>query len=124
MRFARIVFRAAGLWGLLILTPMFFLIDRIGIDAPPPITHPEFYYGFLCVALAWQFAFLVIGSDPARYRPLMPVAMFEKFSFAIAAFVLSAQGDLSGGGVLFGAAADLVLGVLFIAAFIRTRASG
>jgi len=121
MRFAKIVFLAAGVWGLLILTPMFFLIERVGLDAPPPVTHPEFYYGFLGVAIAWQFAFLLIGSDPARYRPLMPVAMLEKFSFVVAAGVLYAQGRLAAGGMLFGAFADLVLGVLFVLAFIRTR---
>lgn len=124
MRFATIVFRAAGIWGVLILTPMLFLIDRIGLDAPPPITHPEFYYGFLGVALAWQFAFLVIGSDPARYRPLMPAAMVEKFGFVIVAGVLYAQGRLAAGGILFGAFADLVFGVLFVIAFVRTHGTG
>jgi hypothetical protein len=124
MRFAKIVFLAAGIWGLLTLTPMYFLIDRVGVDTPPPIAHPEFYYGFLGVALAWQFAFFLIGSDPARYRPLMPVAMFEKFGYVIAAGVLFAQGRLAAGGMLFGAAADLVLGTLFVAVFVRTRAHG
>lgn len=123
MRFAKIVFLAAGIWGLLILTPMYFLIDRVGIDTPPPVAHPEFYYGFLGVALAWQFAFLLIGSDPARYRPLMPAAMFEKFSYVVAAAVLYAQGRLAAGGMLFGAFADLVLGTLFVASFLKTRAS-
>jgi hypothetical protein len=32
----------------------------------PPLRH-----GFLSVAMAWQIAFLVIGSNPARFRPLM-----------------------------------------------------
>jgi hypothetical protein len=56
MSFARITFRIAGIWGLLILTPLYFFFDRIGRDYPPPITHPDFYYGFLLGALfvvAW-----------------------------------------------------------------------
>jgi hypothetical protein len=43
MRFAKIVFRVAGVWGILILTPLYFMFDRIGRDYPPPITHPEMY---------------------------------------------------------------------------------
>ena len=31
MRFVRIVFRIAGIWGLLIITPLYFLFDVIGI---------------------------------------------------------------------------------------------
>jgi len=41
MTFARRVFTAAGIWGLLIVSPLFFLYDRIGRDTPPSITHPE-----------------------------------------------------------------------------------
>ena len=28
----------------------------------PPTNYPQFFYGFLSVAMAWQIAFLVIGS--------------------------------------------------------------
>jgi hypothetical protein len=26
---------------------------KLGIDFPPPLNHPEHFYGFLSVALAW-----------------------------------------------------------------------
>ena len=64
MKFAKIVFYAAGIWGILVLTPLYFLFDRIGRQDPPPITHPGFYYGFVGVALAWQIAFLIIAPTP------------------------------------------------------------
>ena len=81
MRFGRVVFLGAGVWGILLLTPLFFAFDLIGQRFPPPITHADFYYGFLTVALAWQFAFLVIGRDPIRFRPMMLPAMLEKFGY-------------------------------------------
>ena len=53
MKFAKIVFWVAGIWGVLILTPLYFIFDMIGRKDPPPITHPAFYYGFVGAALAW-----------------------------------------------------------------------
>jgi len=55
--FAKIIFRIAGLWGVLTLTPLYLMFDRIGSQYPPAITHPDFYYGFVGLALAWQAAF-------------------------------------------------------------------
>ena len=62
MKFARLIFGAAGIFGLVVIGPMYFLEDRIGSDTPPAITHPEFFYGFVGVVLAWQIAFLCIAS--------------------------------------------------------------
>jgi hypothetical protein len=119
MQLARWVFRLAGIYGLLAVVPMYFLERRIGIDAPPPITHPEYFYGFIGVALAWQLAFLVISLDPVRYRLLMVPAIIEKLSFAAAALVLLLQQRLS--GMVFGfAMIDFVLGVLFAVALVQT----
>jgi len=120
MRFAKVVFTVAGLWGFALLTPMFFMFDLIGRLYPPPITHPDFYFGFLTVTLAWQVAFLVIGRDPVRFRPLMIPAMLEKFLYLAALAWLYAQGRLELAQAAIGAP-DLVLGLLFIAAFVRTR---
>ena len=78
LTWARRVFGAAGIVGLLMLLPHYFLFEKIGRDYPPAITHPEFFYGFIGVAVAWQFAFLVIARDPARYRLLMIPAVLEK----------------------------------------------
>jgi cytochrome b len=71
MRFARFVFTIAGIWGIVVLTPLYWLVDITGRIYAPPADYPHFFYGFLSVAMAWQLAFLVIGSDPARFRPLM-----------------------------------------------------
>jgi hypothetical protein len=47
MRFARIAYGVAAAYGFLALTPLYFLVGKISHDAPPPVTHPEFYYGFV-----------------------------------------------------------------------------
>ena len=120
MRFARIVFLIAGIWGLLVVTPLYFLFDFVGEQYPPPITHPDFYYGFVSVTLAWQIAFLLIATNPLRFRPLIPAAILEKVSYVASLGVLYAQGQLRSGQVAVGGP-DLVLGLLFVAAFLKTR---
>lgn len=119
MRFAKIVFRIAGIWGVLVIAPLYFLFDMIGSNDPPPITHPGFFYGFVGLALAWQFAFLFIATDPARYRPLMLPSIFEKFSFGVAVVVLVLQGRMHSSDLVF-AATDLLLGTLFVVAYVKT----
>jgi hypothetical protein len=119
MTFARWLFRIAGVYGLLVLPPQYLLEERISRDTPPAITHPEYFYGFLGVAIAWQVAFLIIGQDPVRYRLMMLPAVIEKVSFGIAAAVLYAQGRASGALLAFGGV-DLVLGGLFLACFLMT----
>src|SRR5687767_9709755 len=57
MRFARYTFLAAGIYGMLVLVPQYFLESRIGDDNPPAITHPEYFYGFIGVAVAFQLVF-------------------------------------------------------------------
>lgn len=81
MKFAKIVFWAAGGWGVLVLTPLYFLFDRIGRRDPPAITHPQFFYGFAGVAMAWQVAFFVIATNPVRFRPMMIPSVFEKLDY-------------------------------------------
>jgi uncharacterized membrane protein YfcA len=61
VRFAGIVFRIAGVWGVLLITPLYFMSDTIGRNDPPPITHPAFFYGFAGAALAWQIVFSSSG---------------------------------------------------------------
>jgi hypothetical protein len=122
MRFARFVFFIAGVWGILILTPLYFAFDVIGRQYPPPITHADFYYGFLSVALVWQIAFFVIGSDPGRFRPMMIVAVLEKFGYMATLGALYAQSRMQGRQVAL-ASPDLVLGVLFVVAFVKTSTS-
>ena len=119
MIFAKRVFFIAGVYGILALTPMYFLEDRMSRDFPPPIAHPEHFYGFVGVALAWQILFLVLASDPIRYRLMMLPAIFEKLSFAVAAGVLFLQGRLAG-AMLGPASIDLLLAGFFGLAFLRT----
>lgn len=123
MRIARVTFLAGGAWGLAALLPMYWALHAIGERTPPAVTHPEFYYGFLSVAVVWQLAFLVIASDPRRLRPLMPIAALEKFGFAGTVGVLYAQGRVAVGDITLGAAADFVLGVLFLVAYVSTSAT-
>jgi hypothetical protein len=120
MKFARVVFWIAGIWGLLIITPLYFMFDLIGRKDPPPITHPGFFYGFVGLALAWQVAFLFIARDPVRYRPLMIPSMIEKFSYGTALVILVLQARMHSSDLVF-AGTDLVLGVLFVMAYVKTR---
>lgn len=123
MKFARVVFLVAGIYGLIVLLPLYFLEAQTGRDYPPPITHPEYYYGFGGVGVAWQLAFLVISRDPVRYRPLMIPSIVEKASFGIAVAVLYLQQRVS--NFMLGAAmADSLLGILFVVAFLRTAKPG
>jgi hypothetical protein len=119
MRFAKWVFLLAGVSGVLMLAPL-YLEDRFFRDYPPAINRPEFYYGFPGVTLAWQVLFLVIASDPVRFRPAMPPAMLEKVSFAAAVPVLYAL-DRGIAPMWLGLAAiDASWLVLFAAAWLRT----
>jgi hypothetical protein len=95
MKFAKWLFYYAGVYGLIVLPPLYFMEDQIGKDSTP-IAHPEFFYGFLGVGVAWQVAFLFIGYDPVRCRPLMIPSILEKVSFAGAAAVLFAVNRIPG----------------------------
>jgi len=119
-RFARWVFLIAGVYGVLIVLPQYSLEARIARDFPPPITHPEYFYGFIGVALAWQVAFLLISRDVQRYRLMMLPAILEKVTFGLAAVLLYVNGRVAG-SLVAGGIVDLVLGVLFGLAFYASR---
>lgn len=118
-RFATRVFNIAGIYGLVVLVPQYFTESRIARDFPPALTHAEYFYGFLGVAIAWQVCFLIIARDPVRMRPVMMAAVLEKLAFSIPAIVLFLQHRLAA-MVLGFAVIDLVLGVLFVAAYRKT----
>jgi hypothetical protein len=122
MRFAKIVFWIAGIWGVLVLTPLYFLLDTIGRQTPPALTHPQFYFGFVGVALAWQIAFLVIATDPVRFRPMIIAALIEKLTFIGTITVLYLQRRIVPSEAI-PAAPDAVLAVLFAISFARTKSS-
>jgi hypothetical protein len=116
MKFARWVFTLAGIWGVIVLPPVYLMARRIGREQPPAITHPEFFYGFVGIALAFQLVFLIIGLDAGRYRPLMIPSILEKLGFGVPAVILFVQGRI-GRSVLAAGTVDLFLGVLFIVAY-------
>ena len=120
MKFARIVFWVAGIWGFLIITPLYFLFDMIGKQDPPPITHPAFFYGFAGVALVWQLTFILIARDPIRLRPIMVPAILEKLVWSVPVILLVSQKRMRSSDLLF-AAIDLSLGALFLVAYLRTK---
>jgi len=122
MKFAKYLFYVAGIWGILVITPLFFIFDKIGQQDPPPVTHPLFYYGFAGVALAWQFVFLVIGSNPVRFRPLMLVSILEKLGYFLPPVVLFLQHRVHPVDLLI-SCGDALLAVLFFVAYLKTPSS-
>lgn len=118
--FAKRVFVVAAIYGIAVMFPQYFMEAQLGRDFPPPLTHPEHFYGFIGVVLAWQIAFLVIAGDVQRFRPLMVPAILEKLAFGPAALVLYAQGRVAPLVVVAGLI-DLTIGVFFVLAFRSTR---
>lgn len=117
MKFARWTYLLAGIYGLLVLVPQYFLEAKNNIDYPPPINHPEYFYGFIGVAVAWQIAFLIIATDPKRYKLIMIASVIEKFSYGIAVVVLYMQARVTAELVLLTGIIDLFIGILFITSF-------
>lgn len=118
MTSARRLFLLAGVYGLAILLPQYFMEGWVGRDFPPAISHPEYFYGFLGVGSVWQLAFFIIAHDPLRYRLMMIPGALEKISFGTAAVVLYWLGrvtlTLLGFGIF-----DLVLAALFLRAYVQ-----
>ena len=120
MLFARRVFLWAGIYGMLVLVPLYFMEEKLARDSPPAFSHPEQFYGFLGVALAWQFAFLVIASDVRRYRLFMLPAIAEKLLSSVSALLLYAA-DRVAAMAAAPAVIDLAIALLFAVAFVRCR---
>jgi hypothetical protein len=122
LKFARIVFWLAAIWGFLIITPLYFMFALISKNDPPPITHPGFFYGFVGVAMVWQLAFILIARDPVRFRPMMIPAILEKLVYSLPVIILVLQKRMHPADLVF-SATDLLLGVLFLIAYVRTPRS-
>lgn len=118
MRFARAVFIGAGIWGIAILTALCFVLESPTYGLPAA-AHRELAYGFVAVAMAWQVAFIVIGSDPRRLRTMMVPAMLEKFGYVLTATLLYAYDRIPAADAA-PAAPDFILGLLFIAAYLKS----
>ena len=120
MKNARLIFTIAGLYGLLVLTPFLFLERVIAERSPGGLSHAEYYYGFLGAALVMQLVYLTIGRDPARYRPLMPLAALAKLAFFVPILILFLQEKTSAVALEF-ASVDALLAFAFLYAWRATR---
>jgi hypothetical protein len=126
MRLARWIYGGAGLYGLMALFPLYFLEGWFGQEYPPEVNHAELYYGFVGIGVAWQVLFLLLATDPIRYRPLMPATFLEKATYGFAFLALYRQGRAPA-GLLPPALMDLVLLALFVVAYWkcpRTQSGG
>lgn len=119
MRLARWIFGLAAAFGIAGLAPLYLMEGWIAENAPPAISHPEYFYGFLGVTLAWQIMYAFIAFDPLRYRPVMPVGALGKLSFVAACTALYLEGRAAA-PVFAASLFDLVFVVLFAAAWLKT----
>jgi hypothetical protein len=119
MQFAKKVFRVAGIAGLILVAPAYFMEGLAETLNPPPVEHPEFYYGFVGVVLVWQLVYLLIGTDPVRFRPVMLLASLAKASFVGTVLALCALGRIRLQWLGF-ALFDGTFVVLFLIAYART----
>lgn len=120
MQFAKWVFRLAGIYGIVTVAPLYLAEGAIA-RATVPISHPEYFYGFVGLCVVWQIMFLLISRDPSRWRPAMPVALLEKLSFSLPVFALYAAGRVDSSVTVF-ASIDLVWAALFAVSYIRSEA--
>lgn len=119
-KFASRLFMFAGMYGILVLAPQYLAETGAGLALPEPIRNPEHFYGFVGLALVWQLVFILISRDVDRFRPLMLLAVLEKLAFGVPVLVLYARDRVNAIVLGFGLV-DLVLGVLFLAAFFSGR---
>ncbi len=117
MKFAKAVYTVAGIYSILILTPFFFLYRQIGRYSPPAITHPEYFYGFVVVGLAFAVCFLIIAANPARLRPAMLATIVEKLGYGLASLCLFLAGRTPWQQMTF-AVIDAIFGALFVVVYL------
>lgn len=120
-RFASRTFAIAGIYGLIVLLPLYFAEPAIA-RRTLPLNHPEYFYGFLGAASVMQLVYLTIARDPVRFRPLMPLAVLAKLNFFLAVAILY-MGGRAGMPALGVVTIDLLIGVAFLFAWLRLGAS-
>ncbi len=116
---ARAVFGAAGVYGFVVLLPLYGM-ERTIAAGGPPLSHPEYYYGFVGTALAANVLFLLVARDPLRLHAAMLVGVVEKLAFALPVAALWWLGRTDGVALLFGLI-DLVWGMLFLLSWLALR---
>jgi hypothetical protein len=120
MKFTRGLFAAAGIYGVLVLFPLYFSETRMGIEFPPPLNHPEHYYSFISVTLVWQFLFFLVARDPLKYKNVIPFCALEKSSLIPTFFILYPQGRFPSLWIPL-LIVDLTFGAMFLVAFSRLK---
>lgn len=103
------MFRWAAIYGVIVLLPLYF--------TPLPPAGGEVFLGFVGLALVFQAMFWIIGTDPVRYRALMPVGVAEKLIFAVPCIALFLQGYPVNRPVAAFSSIDLLLGIGFFIAW-------
>jgi hypothetical protein len=124
MKTARLIYGMAAGYGFLVLTTGLLAEALPGQTSSAVGNKPEFYYGFFATALVWQAVFALIATNPARYRPLMIISIFEKAAFFVPALLLWSAGRLPLGGTFYGAMIDGGLIPLFLLAWWKSRPKG
>lgn len=116
IRFARWTFLLAAAYGIAVLGGWMFVTPAMVGHAR--YQQPEIYYGFGSVGLAWQAAFVLIATDPRRYRPLMLIAaLFEKLFFSGILVVLMLR-HIAGLHWIPVAVIEGSLGIAFVVAYL------
>jgi hypothetical protein len=113
-KFPSRMFRWAAIYGVIVLAPLYL--------TPLPPALGETVLGFVGLALVFQGVFWVIGGNPVKYRPLMPLAVAEKLVFGVPALALFAQGYPMETPVAVFAGIDVGLGLGFFLAWRQTPA--
>ena len=108
VRAARCLFGIAGLYG---------LVATLALYARPLDAQSLWLWAFAGAAAATQLLYVLIATDPPRFRPAIPVGIASKLSFALPVLWLSAHGA-AGRGTLIAAGIDLALAAAFAAAFL------
>jgi hypothetical protein len=116
---ARWLFRGAAIYGLILLLPLYLLEKSVAAPAGS-LPHPEYYYGFIGAACAWQLVYWTIGDDPIRYRALMPLGVIAKLSFWIPTTLLWVAGGTPQATFVL-SCGDLILAIAFFTAWRSLR---
>ena len=109
MRFATWSFALAGLYGLAATISLYF--------QAPLEPASQWLFAFAGAAAATQLLYLLIASDPARYRAAIPIGIVSKLSFALPLALLYARGALPAASFAF-ALIDVALALLFAINFV------
>ena len=118
MKFTRVVFWVAAVYGLAAILPLYFSEQTMSAQYPPPITHAEYYYSFAGVTLVWQILFIAIALNPARLRIVIPFCVAEKLSLLPTVLILAPEGRFPQLWIP-ALIIDLLLAALFLVAFMK-----